>query len=179
MGKIKNNLLSIFFMIVLIVGVSIMLYPTVSNYINSKHQSRAIAQYDEALAKLSEADYTAFWEAAVSYNEALAKKPMTFNLTEEELKEYYNISQNVQQNAVLNRAIIDAGGIFPWLIQCNNKQERTERLINMSTFFGFAFLAPVINVPLGNRITMKATGLTDKFFDRNCNAIQLSNKFLI
>lgn len=91
---------------------------------------------------------------------------------------YYNISQNVQQNAVLNRAIIDAGGIFPWLIQSNNKQERTERLINMSTFFGFAFLAPVINVPLGNRITMKATGLTDKFFDRNCNAIQLSNKFL-
>ena len=90
----------------------------------------------------------------------------------------YVISQNVQQNAVLNRAIIDAGGIFPWLTQTNNKQERTERLINMSTFFGFAFLAPVINVPLGNRITMNAINLTDKFFDHNCNAIQLSNKYL-
>ena len=98
-------------------------------------------------------------------------KPVNF-------RNFYNISQSVQQNAVLNRALIDAGGIFPWLIQTNNKQERTERLINMSTFFGFAFLAPIINVPLGNRIAMNAMSLTDKFFDRNCNAIQLSNKFL-
>lgn len=90
----------------------------------------------------------------------------------------YNVSQSVQQNAVLNRALIDAGGIFPWLIKSNNKQERTERLINMSTFFGFAFLAPVINVPLANRIAMRSMKLTDSFFDTNSNAIQLSNKFL-
>ena len=110
----------------------------------------------------------------------VTKRPVVIHKSSSNVnfRNFYGISQNVQQNAVLNRAIIDAGGIFPWLTQTNNKQERAERLINMSTFFGFAFLAPVINVPLGNRITMNAMNLTDKFFDHNCNAIQLSNKYL-
>lgn len=91
---------------------------------------------------------------------------------------FYNVTSNVQQNVVLNRALIDAGGIFPWLIQCNNKEERTERIINLSTFFGFAFVAPVINVPAANRIAMRCQGLTDGLLDNNHKAIQLSNEFL-
>ena len=93
-------------------------------------------------------------------------------------RNFYNIASNVQQNAVLNRSFIDAGGIFPWLIQSNNKEERTERLINLSTFFGFAFVAPVINVPAANRISMRCQGLTDGLLDNNHKAVQISNEFL-
>lgn len=89
--KIKKNFSTIFFAIVLIVGLCIFLYPSVSNYINEKHQSKAIADYNEALANLSEEDYEAFWDAAIEYNEKLASSSTNFNLTDEELKEYESI----------------------------------------------------------------------------------------
>jgi len=89
--KLKKNIPTIFFLIVLVVGVCVLAYPSVSNYINSKHQSQAIASYNEALAGFTEADYTAFWEAAIAYNEALSDKTLNFNLTDEEMEEYNSI----------------------------------------------------------------------------------------
>lgn len=57
---------------VFFVGLVILLYPTVSNWWNERVASRAISTYDEAVAALSEADYTAYFEAAEAYNENLA-----------------------------------------------------------------------------------------------------------
>ena len=91
MHKIKKHLPTIFFVAVLIVGISIMLYPSVSNYINSKHQSKVISEYTEALATLTAEDYEQFWEAAEAYNEELAQKVMDFDLTDEEMAEYNSI----------------------------------------------------------------------------------------
>ncbi|MBE5827218.1 MAG: class C sortase [Butyrivibrio sp.] len=89
--KLKKILPNIIFGIIFLVGLSIFLYPSVSNYINSKHQSRAVASYDEAIAALSKEDYSKFWQAAEEYNEALAKRPLSFNLSDEELEEYRSI----------------------------------------------------------------------------------------
>ncbi len=91
MHKIKKHLPTIFFVAVLVVGISIMLYPSVSNYINSKHQSKVISEYTEALATLTAEDYEQFWEAAEAYNEELAQKAMNFDLTDEEMAEYNSI----------------------------------------------------------------------------------------
>ncbi len=91
MHKIKKHLPTIFFVAVLVVGISIMLYPSVSNYINSKHQSKVISEYTEALATLTAEDYEQFWEAAEAYNEELAQKVMDFDLTDEEMAEYNSI----------------------------------------------------------------------------------------
>jgi len=88
---LKKQIRNIIFGVVFLVGIAIFLYPSVSNYINSKHQSRAISNYEEALATISEEDYTKFWQAAYDYNEALAQKPMNFTLSEEELVEYNSI----------------------------------------------------------------------------------------
>lgn len=84
----KKHLSSIILFLVFAAGLSIFLYPSVSNYVNSKHQSRAIASYDEALAKLSTTDYTKFWTAAKEYNRKLADRSTDFNLTDSEMKEY-------------------------------------------------------------------------------------------
>lgn len=84
----KKHLSSIILFLVFAAGLSIFLYPSVSNYVNSKHQSRAIASYDEALAKLSTTDYTKFWTAAKEYNRQLADRSTDFNLTDSEMKEY-------------------------------------------------------------------------------------------
>ena len=89
--KLKKQIPNIIFALIFLVGIAVFLYPSVSNYINSKHQSRVITNYEEALAAISEEDYTKFWEAATAYNEELATKPLNFTLTEEELEEYNSI----------------------------------------------------------------------------------------
>lgn len=89
--KFKKYIPNIIFGIIFIVGICVFLYPSVSNYINSKNQSKAIKNYDEALSSLTEEDYTKYWQAAYEYNEALAQKRMNFTLSDEELAEYNSI----------------------------------------------------------------------------------------
>ncbi len=87
----KKQIPNIIFGLIFLVGLSIFLYPSISNYINSKNQSRAISNYEEMMNTITEEDYTNLWNAAYAYNEELAKKPLNFNLSEEELEEYNSI----------------------------------------------------------------------------------------
>jgi sortase A len=89
--KFKKQIPNIIFGVIFLVGLAIFLYPSVSNYINSKHQSRAITNYQTALENVSEEDYSRFWQEARKYNEELASKPMKLSLNEEELQEYNRI----------------------------------------------------------------------------------------
>ncbi|MDR1167483.1 MAG: hypothetical protein LBK53_01150 [Heliobacteriaceae bacterium] len=65
---------------------------------------------------------------------------------------FYAASGNVEKNMILNRAIINVGGIFPWMFQSNNKEEKKERTANILIFAALAFAAPVLIVPALNRI---------------------------
>lgn len=67
-----------------------MLYPTVSNYINQRHQSKAIAAYDEKVSEMKPEDYTKYFEAAEKYNKKLAKNPSAF-YNPDEIKGYEKI----------------------------------------------------------------------------------------
>ncbi len=87
----KKKIPNLIFGLIFLTGICVMLYPSVSNYVNSKHQSRAVSNYQEALASISSEDYDKFWKTAEKYNEVLAKKPMNFNLSDEELEEYNSI----------------------------------------------------------------------------------------
>ena len=59
-------------LIAFLIGLSVLLYPTVSSYWNSKTQSEAIVDYEKMLASYTPEDYTAFFEAADAYNRALS-----------------------------------------------------------------------------------------------------------
>ena len=61
----------IFLTLGFLVGVSVLLYPAFSNFWNSKTQSRAIVDYEAVLEYLEPEDYTALFQAAYDYNEAL------------------------------------------------------------------------------------------------------------
>ena len=89
--KLKKQIPNIIFGIIFLVGLAVFLYPSVSNYINSKNQSRAISSYQEALSSFTEEDYSRLWEAAYAYNEALVDKRMNFELSDEEMAEYNSI----------------------------------------------------------------------------------------
>ena len=88
---LKSQIPNLIFAAIFIVGLGIFLYPSVSNYINSRNQSRAITNYDELMANMTEEDYEAYWQAAYEYNEALYTRGGGFNLTDEELSEYYRV----------------------------------------------------------------------------------------
>lgn len=60
------------------VGISLLLYPVISEYINAKHQSKAIASYDETVSHMSEADYDEIFAKARAYNDALARTEGAF-----------------------------------------------------------------------------------------------------
>ena len=69
----KKHLSNLILVLTLIIGLSLLLYPTVSDWWNSMHQSYAIANYDSILSEMSEEDYSHLFEPAVEYNEELKK----------------------------------------------------------------------------------------------------------
>ena len=66
-------LLSCFF-----IGLSVLLYPSISSYWNSKTQTQAIVDYEGMLARIKAEDYSRYFEEAENYNAQLAalEKPM-------------------------------------------------------------------------------------------------------
>ena len=68
---VKKALPTILVIIIFIAGVSVFLYPTVSNYLNRKNSTRAITEHNEKLSKLSPETIAQEREAARRYNESL------------------------------------------------------------------------------------------------------------
>lgn len=84
----KKNLSTIILILVFLTGLSLLLYPTVSDYWNSFHQSRAIATYASEVAALDDDAYDEMWAAAQDYNQRLAKRENPLMQSEEDLEEY-------------------------------------------------------------------------------------------
>ena len=71
----KKNTSTIVLILVFFVGLAVMLYPTISDSINQRHQTQVVNSYNESVDKLSDADYTAYFKAADAFNQAIAADP--------------------------------------------------------------------------------------------------------
>ena len=69
---------TIFFTLMLFVGVSVMLYPIVSDWWNSKVQSRAVANYEVAVANMDTSRTDRMIEKAKEYNKKIARLEAPF-----------------------------------------------------------------------------------------------------
>ena len=82
----RNRKSTIILLVSFFIGLSVLLYPSISSYWNSKTQTKAIIDYEAILSSYNKEDYTAFFEAADSYNQRLAalSSPLTeyFQLTD-------------------------------------------------------------------------------------------------
>ncbi|RKM56402.1 class C sortase [Butyrivibrio sp. X503] len=107
---ITRILPNLIFGLIFIVGIVIFLYPSVSNYINSKNQSRAISNYEEIVHNIPKEDYTKMWQEAYEYNEELAKKPLNFNLEGEDLDKYNSVL-NVTGSGIMGYIEIENIGV--------------------------------------------------------------------
>ena len=70
MKKYKINIILI---IIFLTGLSVMLYPVISDFWNSRVQSQAIVSYDSSVQQMSALDYQKKFQDAESYNEDLKK----------------------------------------------------------------------------------------------------------
>ena len=100
MKGIKKNLSSIILVFIFLLGLSLLLYPSISDYWNSFHQSRAIATYAEAVAEIDDVDYEKILREAKSYNKCLLDKADRWMMTDEETEEY-NSLLNVGGNGIM------------------------------------------------------------------------------
>ncbi len=68
----QGRKVTVVLLVVFFIGLSVLLYPTISSHWNARTQSEAIVDYESMLAAYKPEDYTAFFEAADAYNQALA-----------------------------------------------------------------------------------------------------------
>lgn len=79
MNKKKKRKWSTFFLLMFFfIGLSVMLYPSLSNYWNSKTQSEAIVDYEKMLASIAPEDYSKIFAEAENYNKKLAELDFPF-----------------------------------------------------------------------------------------------------
>ena len=68
----KKNKSTIILILVFFVGLSVMLYPTISDYVNQRNQSRAVASYAQDVDNMTDADYSGYFDAADAFNAQVA-----------------------------------------------------------------------------------------------------------
>ncbi|WP_253287992.1 class C sortase [Anaerostipes sp. MSJ-23] len=100
MKFIRKHLSTIIVILFLVVGLCLLLYPTVSDYWNSFYQTRAVANYVDAVQKLDKEDYQRLWKEAQEYNKTLITKPDRWHLTKKDWK-VYNKLLDVGKNGII------------------------------------------------------------------------------
>ena len=95
----KRDKVGIILVLMLFIGVCVLLYPSVSQYWNSKTQTRAVANYQEILSSLKKEDYDAIFQEAEAYNKSLAQ--LNYPLTDYIQLENYNELLNVGGNGIM------------------------------------------------------------------------------
>lgn len=96
----RKHLSTILIILVFLTGLSLLLYPSISDYINSKNQSRAITEYADSVSKLTEEEHKNMWQQAMKYNEELASHETNWKLSDSERKTYEDIL-NVNNNGMM------------------------------------------------------------------------------
>ena len=87
----------------LAVGIFLLAYPSVADYWNSFHQSRAVSKYAAQVAEMDREQYAAMIRAAEEYNARLSKSGIVWVMGEEQKAEY---------NSLLS---IDGSGIMGYI----------------------------------------------------------------
>lgn len=97
MNFIKKKLSTVILIFIFFMGLSLLLYPIISDYWNSLHQSKAIASYVKSVDSLKADESEILWQKAEKYNEELyhingsiSKK----SSEEEKYKELLNVSDD-------------------------------------------------------------------------------------
>lgn len=76
---------------IFVLGILLFLYPTISDWWNSFHQSVVISQYSDQIERLNEKQKEELLEEALEYNKNLGEQGISWNLSEDEKKRYTSV----------------------------------------------------------------------------------------
>lgn len=96
----KNHRSTILLILILLIGLSLMLYPSFADWWNSFHSSRAIASYVEQVVNIDDAQYEELWNTAWDYNQSLLHRPNDFLLSDEQ-QEIYKSLLDIGGNGIM------------------------------------------------------------------------------
>ena len=105
MKPVISKAVTLVLLIGFFLGLLVFLYPAISQYWNSKVQSRVVADYQKMMQSISEEDFTSYFEEAYAYNEALAA--LDYPLTEYPAVEGYDDILNLSGNGVIGYISIE------------------------------------------------------------------------
>ena len=103
--KPKRDYSNMILVLIFFIGLSVLLYPTISDYWNSKVQSRAIVDYEAMLANMTPEDYTSVFAEADEYNEKI--RYVDYPLMYYEEVEGYEDILNITGNGILGYITIE------------------------------------------------------------------------
>ena len=104
--KKKSSFGNFILVLMLLIGLGLLVYPSFSDYWNSFHQSRAISSYMESVGRMDNAQYDALMADARAYNATLDTGEFRWFLTDEE-EEVYNAKLNFNNNGNMGFITID------------------------------------------------------------------------
>ena len=99
----KKHLSTILLIVALLAGVSLLLYPSLSDYWNSLHATQVVSNYAQQVQTMDRSRYETMWNDAVAYNRSLLTRSTDFALTDAQKRQY---------DALLN---VDGTGIMGYL----------------------------------------------------------------
>ncbi len=94
-------LVAIFF-----VGLSVLLYPTISDFWNEKRQSQAIVNYDDLIVDLTPEDYSKLFSKADIYNQKIRNMSFPF-LNHKNIADEYNSTLDVNGDGMMGYITIE------------------------------------------------------------------------
>ena len=86
--KKRDTIYTVLLIVVLVVGLSLLLYPSFSDWWNSRVQTRMISNYTQIVANLDKNDYSKFWDDAIEYNQDLWTRDNPYLLAESQRERY-------------------------------------------------------------------------------------------
>ena len=105
----KKNKIGIILVLMLFIGVCALLYPSVSQYWNSKTQTHAVENYKEIINSLKQEDYDMYFKQAEEYNASLYK--LDFPLTDYNQLKGYNDILNLSKTGIMGYISITKLGV--------------------------------------------------------------------
>ena len=88
MKKKKDGITTALLVIILLAGLSLLLYPSVSDYWNSFRQSQVISDYAQSMHEIDPDRYKYLIDAAEEYNKSLLDRPNEYLLSDEQKAQY-------------------------------------------------------------------------------------------
>jgi sortase A len=102
----KKHWLTIMLIAVLVIGLSLVLYPTIADWWNSYRQTQSVANYVEQVANINDETYQKILDTAHKYNEILFRKQDLSNPSESQLSLYQEVL-NVDGSGIIGYIEID------------------------------------------------------------------------